>query len=163
MPVNRLEDVYVAELADLWSANDQMQRVIGDLANKATGAKLKRLLQVSEAHIGEHTNTLKALVDAHKGSTDVQCRAMQGLVEEARKHAIESEVTDTLRDIVIIAQYQRMSHYGVAGFGTAAAYADVLGYRDDADKLRAIVSDIYKADQYSSQLASIAAEWATTD
>jgi ferritin-like metal-binding protein YciE len=163
MPVNSLEDVYVAELADLWSANDQMQRSVAELANKATGAKLKRLLEVSESHIADHTSALKQLVETHKGSTDVQCRAMQGLVEEARKHALEADMVGTLRDIVIIAQYQRMSHYGVAGFGTAAAYADVLGYKDEAQQLRAIVSDIYKADQYSSALAVTAQEWVTTD
>jgi ferritin-like metal-binding protein YciE len=140
-----------------------MQQVVKELSENATGGKLKRLLEVSEAHIGEHTNALKQLVDAHKGNTDVECRAMQGLAEEARKHAIEMDITPTLRDIVIIAQYQRMSHYGVAGFGTAAAYADVLGFKEDAERLRSIVSDIYKADQYSSQLAAAAEEWAETD
>ena len=39
------------------------------------------------------------------------------------------------------------------GFGTAAAYASALGLKDDAAKLKAIVSDIYKADEYTSKLA----------
>lgn len=54
---------------------------------------------------------------------------------------------------MIIAQYQRMSHYGLAGFGTAAAYAGALGLKDDAAKPKAIASDIYKADEYTSKLA----------
>ena len=54
---------------------------------------------------------------------------------------------------MIIAQYQRMSHYGLAGFGTAAAYAGALGLKDDAAKPQAIASDIYKADEYTSKLA----------
>ena len=52
---------------------------------------------------------------------------MEGLVAEAKKHAIDADVEEALRDLVIIAQYQRMSHYGLAGFGTAAAYAAALG------------------------------------
>ena len=46
-----------------------------------------------------------------------------------------------------------MSHYGLAGFGTAAAYAAALGEKNDAGKLSAIVKDIYKADEYTTQLA----------
>ena len=44
-----------------------------------------------------------------------------------------------------------MSHYGLAGFGTAAAYASALGMKDDAAKLKSIASDIYKADEYTRQ------------
>jgi len=46
-----------------------------------------------------------------------------------------------------------MSHYGIAGFGTAAAYADALGQTEQANTLRAIVSDIYRADEYTSAMA----------
>ena len=46
-----------------------------------------------------------------------------------------------------------MSHYGLAGFGTAAAYAAALGDKDGTAKLKAIVKDIYKADEYTSHLA----------
>ncbi|MBV8891297.1 MAG: DUF892 family protein, partial [Acidobacteria bacterium] len=71
----------------------------------------------------------------------------------AKKHTLEGEFDGQLRDIVIVAQYQRMSHYGLAGFGTAAAYANALGMKDDAAKLKSIASDIYKADDYTSKLA----------
>ena len=43
-----------------------------------------------------------------------------------------------------------MSHYGLAGFGTATAYAEVLGFTEDAQKLKEVVKDIYSADTYSS-------------
>ncbi len=78
---------------------------------------------------------------------------MQGLVQEATQHTLESDLPPPLRDLEMIAQYQRMSHYGVAGFGTVAAYAEALGMREEATKLKSIVLDIYKADEYSSSLA----------
>ena len=47
---------------------------------------------------------------------------MEGLVKEALKHTVkEAPEKGELLDIAIIAQYQRMSHYGIAGFGSAAA------------------------------------------
>jgi ferritin-like metal-binding protein YciE len=155
---NELKTLYVEELGDLWSANDQMQRIVGSLAEQASDTAVKELLQKSVDGIAKHTAMLKELVNAHGGKND-HCRGMEGLVEEARKHALDTVLDPELRDLEIIAQYQRMSHYGLAGFGTATAYASVLGLTDDAEKLKKIVADIYSADKYSSQLA-ISAEQA---
>jgi ferritin-like metal-binding protein YciE len=149
-----LKDIYIEELRDLWSANDQMQRVMQSLSNKASDAKLKELLARSISVIGQHTATLKSILETQGGNIGKDhCKGMEGLVAEAKKHALEGEFDSQLRDIVIIAQYQRMSHYGLAGFGTAAAYANALGMKDDAAKLKSIASNIYKADEYTSKLA----------
>jgi ferritin-like metal-binding protein YciE len=151
---DNLKDVYIEEMRDLWSANDQMQRLMPRLSEKASDSKLKEMLTQSVGGIGRHTETLKAILEAQGGNVGKDhCKGMEGLVAEARRHAIEAEMDNQLRDIVIIAQYQRMSHYGLAGFGTAAAYAGALGLRDDATKLKSIASDIYKADEYTSKLA----------
>lgn len=149
-----LKDVYVEEMRDLWSANDQMQRVMQSLADKASDPKLKDMLERSVRGIGQHTATLKSVLEAQGGSIGKEhCKGMEGLVAEAKKHAVDGEFDNQLRDLVIIAQYQRMSHYGLAGFGTAAAYAAALGMNDDVSKLKTISSDIYKADEYTTRLA----------
>lgn len=149
-----LKEIYVEEMRDLWSANDQMQRVMKNLSQKASDKKLKDLLDQSVTGIGKHTETLKSVLEGAGGRVRKEhCKGMEGLVAEAEKHALEEELEPRLRDLVIIAQYQRMSHYGLAGFGTAAAYATALGEKDAATKLKAIVKDIYKADEYSSQMA----------
>ena len=155
MPSSKsLKDVYVEEMRDLWSANDQMQRLMTTMSQKATDGKLKALLEQSVSGIAKHTETLKSVLEAQGGSVGKDhCKGMEGLVAEAKKHALESDLEGSLRDLVIIAQYQRMSHYGLAGFGTAAAYAQALGLKDDMTKLKSIVSDIYKADEYTSHLA----------
>jgi len=149
-----LKDVYIDEMRDLWSANDQMQRVMKTLSQKASDKKLKDLLDKSISGIGKHTDTLKSVLEAQGGRVGKEhCKGMEGLVEEAKKHALEEDLEGQLRDLVIISQYQRMSHYGLAGFGTAAAYAQALGLKDDVTKLKSIVKDIYKADDYTSHLA----------
>jgi ferritin-like metal-binding protein YciE len=149
-----LKEIYIAEMRDLWSANDQMQQLMKDMSEKASDKRLKDLLAQSVTGIGKHTETLKSVLEGAGGSVGKErCRGMEGLVAEAKKHALDEELEPSLRDLVIIAQYQRMSHYGLAGFGTAAAYADALGEKDGATKLKSIVKDIYKADEYTSQLA----------
>ncbi len=150
---SNLKELYTADMRDLWSANDQMQKIVQAFSEKATDPKLKQLFGQSVAGISQHTQALRALMDA---DSDSPCPGMQGLVQEAKQHALESDLAPQLRDLEMIAQYQRMSHYGLAGFGTVAAYAQALGMSEEANKLKSIVSDIYKADEYSSSLAESA-------
>jgi ferritin-like metal-binding protein YciE len=152
---NSLKDVYLDELQDLWSANDQMTKAVRQLGQSASDPKLKQMLEQSVGGIEKHTGILKELIAANGGEASPEhCKGMEGLVAEALKHGTQEAPQDgKLRDAVIIAQYQRMSHYGVTGFGSAAAYAKALGRSDDASKLKNSVSEIYKADEYASQLA----------
>jgi len=151
-PTN-LKELYIADLRDLWSANDQMQRIVQNFSEKAQNDQLRKLFKKSVTGIGQHTQKFRQLIQNEQPS---QSPGMQGLVAEATRHALESDLPAGLRDLEMIAQYQRMSHYGLSGFGTVAAYADALGLADEAKLLRSIVADIYAADEYSSQLAHFA-------
>ncbi len=155
-----LKDVYSDEIKDLWSANDQMARAVKTMAGKAHDPELKKTLESSVEGINKHAEALKTLLE--KAGEEVEpehCKGMEGLVKEANKHTgKEAPEAGELLDLVIIAQYQRMSHYGLAGFGTAEAYAKALGLKDHATKLKSIVGDIYKADEYASKIAEHAAK-----
>ena len=150
-----LKDLYLAEMQDLWSANDQMTRAVRELSGHAHDPKLKQMLEQSVEGITKHTGTIKGLIAGAGGELKSDhCKGMEGLVTEALKHGIKEAPSDgKLQDIEIIAQYQRMSHYGIAGFGSATAYAKALGRSDDEGKLKSLVSDIYGADEYASKLA----------
>jgi ferritin-like metal-binding protein YciE len=150
-----LKDVYADEMKDLWSANDQMSKVVKTMADKAHDPKLKTTLQKSVENIGKHAEMLKNLLSSAGEKVEKEhCKGMEGLVKEAAKHVgSDAPEAGDLLDVVILAQYQRMSHYGLAGFGTAAAYAAALGMKEHASKLRSIVSDIHRGDDYASRLA----------
>ena len=150
-----LKDIYVDELRDLWSANDQMVAALKEISPKVSDEKLKQTLSTSVEGIGKHTAMLKSVLEANGGETSKEhCRGMEGLVREAKKHALEERPENgTLADLMVIAQYQRMSHYGLAGFGTASAYARALGRTDDEKTLNQIVEDIYQADELGSRVA----------
>lgn len=149
-----LADCYTEELADLWSANDQMQKVVAELAKKASDDSLRKKLEKSTDGIAKHTETLKELLKDCGEDEKEHCKGMEGLVKEARKHALEEDIKDSdVRDVVILAQYQRMCHYGICGFGTAKAFAEALGKKDHAAKLDQITADIYDADENMTDLA----------
>jgi ferritin-like metal-binding protein YciE len=157
-----LKEVYVDEMKDLWSANDQMTKAIKTMAEHVGDKKLKQMLEQSVSGIQEHVDTLKSLIEEAGGEVSKEhCKGMAGLVKEAHKHIIEEAPEDEeLKAVVAIAQYQRMSHYGLAGFGSAASYASTLGMKDAATKLKDIVKSIYQADEYSSQLGERTAKLA---
>jgi ferritin-like metal-binding protein YciE len=150
-----LSEIYEHEMQDLWSANDQMVKAVKQLAAKAGDKKLRQRLEKSIGGIEKHTDKLKQLLEAAGGEVSKEhCKGMEGLVKEALKHAVEEDFDDDeVRDVVIVAQYQRMSHYGIAGFGTAAAYAEALGRKKDAEALHRITKEIYSADENMSDLA----------
>jgi ferritin-like metal-binding protein YciE len=153
--IRTLKDIYADEMKDLWSANRQMTKMVKELSEKAHDGDLRGALKKSMIDISEHTDTLKSLLYAAGEEVEAEhCKGMDGLVKEAKNH-VERHAphASDLLDIVIIAQYQRMSHYGLAGFGTAAAYAKALGLKDHQTKLTQIVKDIYNGDDFASKLA----------
>ncbi len=85
-----LSDLYIDELKDLWSANDQMSRVLKKIVRKATHPKLKEMFESTVEGIARHTDLLKALI-ANQGEKVLKdhCKGMEGLAAEALKHTIE--------------------------------------------------------------------------
>ncbi|MGI4940630.1 MAG: DUF892 family protein [Janthinobacterium lividum] len=149
-----LKEVYTDEIKDLWSANDQMTKVLTTLNESVHDAKLKKHLTEALGGIGRHNETLMGLLkDAGVEVEKEHCKGMEGLCKEALKHGVKEAPEDgELKDIVIIGQYQRMCHYGITGFGSAKALAKALGMKEHVTKLEGIVGDIYGADELTSQM-----------
>ncbi|MGJ7512267.1 ferritin-like domain-containing protein [Variovorax sp. GT1P44] len=156
--ISSLDELYADELKDLWSANDQMAKVLKKIAPSATNAKLKTLLSDSQAGIAKHTEVLKTLIEGlHEKVKKEHCKGMQGLVAEATKHTIDDAPTKgAVLDAAIIAQFQRMTHYGITGFGTVSAFAKALKRKNDSKALDSAVKDMIRGDELMSELAEAA-------
>lgn len=163
--ITSLADLYIDELKDLWSANDQMVKALKKIAPRATNPKLMQMLSTSQEGIAGHTDLLKALI-ANQGEkvSKEHCKGMEGLVSEAVKHTIDdAPEKGAVLDAAIIAQYQRMTHYGITGFGTVAAFSKALKLPDDNKQLKAAVKDMYKADELMTELAEAAVNTKAAD
>ena len=156
--ISSLEELYADEMKDLWSANDQMAKALKKIAPQATDAKLKEMLTSSQDGIAKHTELLKTLIEEQGEKVKKEhCKGMEGLVAEAIKHTIdEAPKTRPVLDAAIIAQYQRMTHYGITGFGTVAAFAKALKLDEHASKLEKAVKDMHRGDDLMSKLAETA-------
>lgn len=156
MTINTLKDLYVDQLQDLYSANRQALKVTRELKNAANSDQLRKALEAGADGIEQGMELIKTLIENHKANPRGEhCKGMEGLVAEARAHGIEADIVDDdVRDASIIAQYQRMTHYGISGYGTASAFATRLGLTDDAEVLSQCLEDTRGGDKHMTSIAS---------
>jgi len=156
MAVKNLKDLYIHELKDLYSADKQAKAIHKKLLKVATNSKLKDALENSIKGIDEGMEMLTDICKCHdKKPTGMTCKGMKGLVEEAKHHVLEEDIKDKeVKDASIIAQSQRMTHYAIAGYGTATAFAKSLGFKDDVKKLKKCLDNTYGGDKKMTKLAT---------
>ncbi|MDT7933233.1 MAG: DUF892 family protein [Sphingomonadaceae bacterium] len=150
-----LKDYYVNLLADTLSANEQMLERVEQLEKIATNAKLRDMLGKTQQRMPQHNDKLREILYRHEGKVAKEhCKGMEGIAAEAKEHAIKLKTDDdNVRDAAIIHAMQQMSHYGIAGYGTAAAFADAIGEAEDARMLRRDLKEIFGADDYLTPIA----------
>ncbi|MFM7348066.1 MAG: ferritin-like domain-containing protein [Erythrobacter sp.] len=156
MTISTLKDLYIDQLQDLYSANRPALQVTRELAGAASSAQLRDALEAGAEGIEQGMDQLKSLIEKHNANPRGEhCRGMEGLVAEARAHGVEADFSDEdVRDASIIAQYQRMTHYGISGYGTARAFAARLGLDDEAGVLEMCLEDTRSGDRHMTQIAS---------
>ncbi len=156
MTMQNLKDLYFDQLQDLWSANTQALDATAALGRAATDKNLSEALIAGVNGLQDGIQKIEEICNRHGiKPSEEHCLGMQGLVDEAKAHAIDADITDDdVRDAVIITQYQRMVHYGIAGYGCVVAFANRLGEDGDAAILQACLDDTYGGDRTMTDIAT---------
>lgn len=155
MTIKNLNDLYLEQLRDLYSASKQAMVIVTDMGRAAKSSQLSEALISGNRGIADGMEMLAAICDGHEvDPTGEHCRGMEGLVIEARRHALETRYADDdAQDAAIITQYQRMAHYAIAGYGCVRTFADRLAYSDDAVKLQDCLDKSWATDRRMTQIA----------
>ena len=153
MAVKSIEDLFVHELSDIYSAEKQLTRALPKLARASADPKLA---EAFESHL-EETNGQVERIDKIVDTLElrlkrIKCAAMEGLVEEG-KEIIESVEKGPLRDAALIAGAQKVEHYEIASYGTLAALAKELGYDDALPLILDTLKEEKGADDKLTKLA----------
>lgn len=123
------------------------------MAETATDPKLKAAF---EKHLEETKNQKARLEQVFElcGLTTgrKKCEAMAGLVEEGQS-MIDEKATPEVKDAGLIASAQRIEHYEIAGYGTAAHYAARLGHTEASKLLEQTLQEEQKTDTLLNDLA----------
>ena len=155
MAMNDLKDLYIDQMQDIYSANRQSAKVTAELAKAAKDDELVKALEAGVAGIHDGMQMLEKAIKGHGADpTGEHCKGMEGLVKEAKAHALEAEFgDDDVRDAMIITQYQRMVHYAIAGYGCLVTFADKLGLADEAKRLQEALDASYSGDRHMTDIA----------
>lgn len=156
MAIDNLTQVYQHMLQDQYSANKQSLDMTTKLGRAAKSKDVSEALIAGANGITKGMDEVASLCATHGlDPTGEHCKGMEGLVTEARAHALDEEFSDDdARDAMIIAQYQRMVHYAIAGYGTLAAFANRLGLDGDAAVLKRCLDETYDGDHRMTEIAT---------
>ncbi|QEL17609.1 YciE/YciF ferroxidase family protein [Limnoglobus roseus] len=153
MSLDSLQDLYVDELKDLYSAEAQLLKALPRMAKAASAPELQAAftehLEVTRGQVERLDTIFAALGVSPKGK---KCKAMEGLVEEG-KEVIDEDGEPAVKDAALIGAAQRVEHYEMAGYGTVRTFARLLGYTEAEKLLQQTLDEEGEADKALTQLA----------
>ena len=151
--ISNFKDMYLAELQELVSMEAQLADALLRKAGGASHPALKRLLVHHRAETETQRERLLTILQKHGANPTAHTdQAMHALVAETRK-MLAILTDDDLRDAGLIASAQKLEHYEIAAYGTAAALAGQLDLRDEQKMLHLSLEEEKRADALLTQLA----------
>jgi ferritin-like metal-binding protein YciE len=153
MKMRRLDDLYLDQLKDLYSAEKQLVQALPKMAKAATTEELKMGFEQHLEQTKGHVNRLEQIFSALGSSPGrKKCEAMEGLVKEGQE-AIELEGDPIIRDAALIAAAQRVEHYEIASYGTVRTLANHLGHKEQVELLQTTLDEEGATDKQLTTLA----------
>ena len=148
-----LEELYLNELRDLYSAETQLIDALPKMATAATSPDLKKAFSGHLEETRGHVSRLEQifmLMGKDPGSET--CTAMKGLISEGSDY-VKAGGNDSVRDAGLIGAAQRVEHYEIAAYGTTKALARRLGQSTAVELLQATLEEESAADHKLTSIA----------
>ncbi len=153
MPDQGLKELYIDELKDLYSAENQLVKALPKMAKAASSDALRqgfeKHLEQTKGHVERLERIFQALGESPKGKT---CKGMQGLIDEGSE-ATEEDYEDSVMDAALIGAAQRVEHYEIAGYGTVRSMAATLGEDNHVSLLEETLEEEKETDDKLTELA----------
>jgi ferritin-like metal-binding protein YciE len=147
MSVGTMDELFVDELKDLYSAERQITRALPKLVKAATSDELRQAfqshLEETNGHVTRLEKAFEILGKSPKGKT---CVGMKGVLEEGAE-VLEDTDKGEVRDAGLISAAQRVEHYEMAGYGSARDFAKLLGQDEIAELLEETLEEEKAADK----------------
>lgn len=135
MHLGNLEDVFVEQISDLYSAETQLVEALPKVASAVSSEGLR---EAFEEHLQQTRGHVERLEEVFATTSlqrrEEECEAMKGLIAEGGE-IVETEGAPYAKDAALIAAAQRIEHYEIAAYGSAREMAKELGLDDASTKL----------------------------
>jgi ferritin-like metal-binding protein YciE len=151
--ITTLEEAYVEQLRDIYSAENQLLKALPKMAKAAHSEELKSGFEQHLEQTKEHVARLEEIFEAlDEKPTGKKCKAMAGLVEEGAE-TIGKDAEPAVKDSMLIAAAQRVEHYEIAAYGTVKTFAELLGHEEAAKLLDETLQEEIETDEKLTQAA----------
>ena len=148
-----LHELFLDELADIYSAEKQLVKALPKMAKAANSDELR---EAFESHLAETEQQRTRLEEAaeHLGEKlkNKKCKGMEGLIEEGKEMMEEMKDSSAL-DAALIASAQKVEHYEIASYGTLCAWAEQMGHDDVLQLLKETMEEEESADEKLTEIA----------
>jgi len=152
--LHTLHDLFIHELKDLYSAENQILKALPKMIEAANSEELAQAfakhLQETEGHVQRIEDIFRELEGSPRGK---KCAGMEGLLKEG-KEVMEEQAADWVMDAALIGAAQRVEHYEIAGYGTARDHAQKLGMYQAAQLLQQTLDEEGAADKKLTEIAA---------
>jgi len=153
MSLDTLEKLYINELRDLYSAENQLLKALPKMAKAASSEELsdafEKHLEQTKGHVERLEQIFKQLDENPKGKT---CHGMKGLIEEGSE-ILEEDGEDSVLDAGIIVAAQKVEHYEIASYGSVRTFANLLGKDEAVSLLQSTLDEESETNELLNQLA----------
>jgi ferritin-like metal-binding protein YciE len=151
--VDSLEQLLVHALRELYRAEHQVAAALDWMTARASSEELETALahhgHETEGHIDRLARVFRSVGARPTRGTSAAAAAIVDEGEQLLGRRVDRDV----RDAWLIATAQRLAHLKIAGYGTARAYAETLGYTFAAQLLQQTLEEERAADQKLTHLA----------
>ena len=147
-----LQELFVDELKDLYSAENQLIKTLPKMAKAATSDDLRAGFEHHLEQTKEHARRIEEICsELREKPTGKKCAGMEGLIEEGKE--MMGEFEDDVLDAAMISAAQRVEHYEIAAYGTVRTYAELLGHDRAVELLEQTLEEEKDTDQKLTELA----------
>ena len=156
MEMESLRELYVEEIKDLWSAENQILKALPRMIKAATHPKLRKAFSKHEKQTRVHVTRLERICrELGESPRGKKCVGMEGLLQEGKDLMKEKPEPEVL-DAGLISAAQHVEHYEMAGYGTCRTWARTLGFDNQAQLLQTTLDEEQQTDLDLTALAESA-------
>lgn len=155
MAMTNLRDLYVDQLRDLYSAEQQILVALPRMATATNNPELRQKFERHQAETQQQADRLMTIFDDLGVSpSGHHCRGMEGLLLEGEEVLQRSgRIPPEVMDAALICTAQRVEHYEIAGYGCVRTFAEVLGLDKHARLLQETLDEEGKTDHMLTDVA----------
>jgi|SRR5689334_15335909 len=153
MQITGFKEMYIAELQELLSVEQQLGEALARMAGVVSHPSLKTAFETHREQTLAQGERLRTILRKHNAEGETHTdQAVQAMIRETEK-MVDMIKRDDLRDAGLLASAQKLEHYEIAAYGSAAALAGQLELRDDQQLLHESLEEEKDTDELLTVLA----------